>query len=454
VTPDQFRAAADKAADWIAEYMRRIREYPVLAQVPPGGLTAQLPHSGPEAGEPVERVLADFEKYVVPGITHWNHPRFFGYFSVSGSPPGILAEMLAAAVNVNAMLWRSSPAATELEQIVLCWLREWMGLPPDWFGISYDTASTSTLHAVIAARELAAPEAREHGSPPGLVLYTSEQAHSSVEKAAITAGIGHSNVRKIAADCAFRMDASALAAAVERDRAAGLRPFCVVATVGTTPTAAVDPVPAIAEIAARERLWLHIDAAYGGSFAISSSLRHVLNGCEHADSLVVNPHKGLLTQVGFSALYTKRPEILRRAFSLVPDYLATTEPGVINMMDYGFQLGRRFNALRLWFIMRCYGRRELAGLLESHVRMALEFASWVEADPGFELAAPVSLSLVCFRRKGTDEENRALLDRVNASGTALLSPAALNGRLVLRLAIGNYQTREEDLRRTWAELQG
>lgn len=453
MTPDEFRVAAGRAAGWIADYMRRIRDYPVLAQVAPGDLTRQLPSHGPEEGEPVERVIGDFERLIVPAITHWNHPRFFGYFAVSGSPPGIIAEMLASAVNVNAMLWRSAPAATELEQITLAWLRKWMGLPGDWFGISYDTASTSTLHAIVSARELAAPDAREEGNPPGLVLYTSEQAHSSVEKAAITAGIGWSRVHKITVDSGFRMDANALSAAIERDRAKGLRPFCIVATVGTTPSAAIDPVAGIADIAERERLWLHVDAAYGGSFAISDSLKHVMDGCDRADSLVVNPHKGLLTQVGFSALYTRRPEVLRRAFSLVPDYLATSEPGVINMMDYGFQLGRRFNALRLWFIMRCYGRRGMAEMLEGHVRMAREFASWVEADQRFELAAPVGLSLVCFRRKGSDEENRALLDRVNGSGAALLSHTMLNGRFVLRLAIGNYQTRDEDLRRTWAELQ-
>jgi aromatic-L-amino-acid decarboxylase len=330
------------------------------------------------------------------------------------------------------------------------WLREWVGLPKEFFGIVYDTASMSTLHAIASAREAVAPEARQTGTPPGLVMYTSEQAHNSVDKAAIALGLGHRNVRKVHVDESFRMRPEALRQLIERDLADGKRPFCVVATVGTTSTTSIDPVPAIAAITAEHGLWLHIDGAYGGMAAIVPEFRHVLAGAERADSIVINPHKWLFTPVDFSAFYTRRPDVLRRAFSLSAEYLKTSEDSrAINLMDYSLQLGRRFRALKLWFILRYFGRERVVEILRSHIGWAHEFAAWVEADPRFELAAPVPLSLVCFRRCGSDESNRRLLEAINASGQAFLSHTVLNGRFVLRMAIGNIGTRREDIERLW-----
>jgi aromatic-L-amino-acid decarboxylase len=389
MSPEEFRRFAHEAVDWIAGYLADPERYPVLPKVQPGEVADALPRSGPEAGEPMERLLEDFGRLIVPGITHWNHPGFMAYFANTAPGPGIIAELLAASLNANAMLWKTSPAATELEQVVLDWLRQWMGLPSGLFGIIYDTASTSSMHAIAAAREMADPEARTLGASRGLTLYTSEQAHSSIEKGAISIGIGQRNVRKIPVDGEFRMRPDALAQAVEADLAAGLRPFCVVATVGTTSTTSIDPVPAIAEIAARHGLWLHVDAAYAGSAAIVPQLRHILNGAERADSLVVNPHKWLFTPVDLSAFYTRRPDILGRAFSLVPEYLRTAEDSrAVNYMDYGVPLGRRFRALKLWFVMRYFGREKLAEMIRSQIAWAHELAEAVDDDPRFERAAP------------------------------------------------------------------
>src|SRR3984957_2599039 len=454
MSPEEFRRFAHEAVDWIAGYLADPERYPVLPKMQPGELADALPRSGPEAGEPMERLLEDFRGLIVPGITHWNHPGFMAYFANTAPGPGILGELLAASLNANAMLWKTSPAATELEQVVLDWLRQWMGLPSGLFGIIYDTASTSSMHAIAAAREMVDPEARTLGASRGLTLYTSEQAHSSIEKGAISIGIGQRNVRKIPVDGEFRMRPDALAQAVEADLAAGLRPFCVVATVGTTSTTSIDPVPAIADIAERHGLWLHVDAAYAGSAAIVPELRHILNGAERADSLVVNPHKWLFTPVDLSAFYTRRPDILRRAFSLVPEYLRTAEDSrAVNYMDYGVPLGRRFRALKLWFVMRYYGREGLAARIRDHVAWAQELAATVAADPRFELCAPVPLSLICFRRNGNDDANRQLLEKVNASGEVFLSHPALQGRSVLRLAIGNHRSTRRHVQRAWELVQ-
>ena len=451
---EDFRRAGHEAIDWIAAYLDDARRYPVLPAVEPGELTDQLPRSGPETGEPIEAILADFHRLIVPAVTHWNHPRFMAYFANSAPGPGVLGELLAAALNPNGMVWKSSPAGTELESVVLGWLREWLGLPDDFFGIVYDTASISTFHAIAAAREMAQPEAREHGATPGLILYTSEQSHSSVEKGAIALGIGQRNVRKIPVDREFRLRPDALAAAIEEDRRAGRQPFCVVATVGTTSTTSVDPVREIAGIAERYGLWLHIDAAYAGAAAILPECRHILDGAGRAHSLVTNPHKWLLTPSDFSAFYTRRPDILRRAFSVVPEYLRTSEnPRAVNFMDYGVQLGRRFRALKLWFVLRYFGREGISEVLRSHIEWARELSAQVVADERFERAAPAPFSVVCFRYKGTDDQNRLLLERVNASGEAFLSHTALNGRFVLRIAIGNLGTRREDVQRIWALIQ-
>jgi aromatic-L-amino-acid/L-tryptophan decarboxylase len=452
--PEEFRRFAHEAVDWAAEYLSHPECYPVLPRVKPGQVAHALPPSGPEQGEPMERILEDFRSLIVPAVTHWNHPGFMAYFANSAPGPGIIAEVLATALNSNAMIWKTSPAATELEQVVLDWLREWMGLPAGLFGITYDTASTSSMHAIAAAREMADPEARTLGASRGLTLYTSEQSHSSIEKGAIAIGIGQKNVRKIAADAEFRMRPEALAAAVEADVAAGLRPFCVVATVGTTSTTSIDAIPPIADIAGRHRMWLHVDAAYAGSAAILPELRHILDGAERADSLVVNPHKWFLTPVELSILYTRRPEILRRAFSLVPEYLRTAEDSyAINYMDYGVPLGHRFRALKLWFIMRYYGRERMAQMIRDQIAWAAELADAVDADPRFERAAPAPFSAVCFRAKAGDDRSRSILETVNASGEFFLSHTVLHGKYTLRVAIGNMGTTRDHVMRAWQMIQ-
>lgn len=450
----EFRRWGHEVVDWIADYLAGTRRHPVLQDLRPGELLSSLPPHAPAQGEPIEAILEDFRRLIVPAMNHWNHPRFMAYFSVSASAPGILGEMLSAALNPNAMLWKSCPAAVELEQAVLGWLREWLGLPESFFGIIYDTASTSTMHAIAAAREMADPEARIRGARPGLVLYTSAEAHSSVEKGAMALGIGQRFVRKIAVDGDFRMRPEALEEAVRRDREAGLEPFCVAATVGTTSTTSSDPIAPIAAIAERHSLWLHIDAAYGGAAAILPEYRHLLEGAERADSLVINPHKWLFTPIDLSAFYTRRPEILRRAFSLVPEYLRTTDdPRALNLMDYGVPLGRRFRALKLWFVMRYFGREGVERIIRSHIQWVRELAQAVEADARFERAAPAPLSVVCFRLRGSDEQNQALLDRVNATGQVFLSHTRLNGRLVLRIAVGNIRTTREDVLAVWKLVQ-
>ena len=447
---EEFRRYGHQVVDWIGDYLEGIRQYPVLPSVKPGELVDRLPARAPEHGESMDAILEDFQSLIVPALTHWNHPRFYAYFAVSASYPGILGEMLSAALNVNGMLWKSCPALTELEQVTLGWLREWIGLPAEFFGIIYDTASISTLHAIAAAREMADPESRVRGNAPGLVMYTSEQAHSSVEKAGITLGIGQENIRKIAVDDAFRMRVDLLREAVARDLDAGKRPFCIVPTVGTTSTTSIDPVDAVAEVAEQCGAWLHVDAAYGGSAAVVPELQFVLKGAERAHSLVVNPHKWLFTPVDLSAFYTRRPDILRRAFSLVPEYLQTAEdPRAINYMDYGVQLGRRFRALKLWFVLRHFGREGIAELIRKHIGYAQRLAGLIADHPDFEVAAPTPFSLICFRYRGSDDENRVLLEAVNASGKAFLSHTVLNGRFVLRLAIGNIATQWEDLEETW-----
>jgi aromatic-L-amino-acid decarboxylase len=401
-------------------------------------------------------------------VTHWNHPGFFAYFAISAGGAGVLGELLAAALNVNAMLWRTSPAATELELVALDWLRQLMGLGDGWFGHINDTASVSTLVALAAAREadpaLAVRQRGLAGRPdlPPLRVYCSEHAHSSVDKAAITLGLGHEHVVKIEADAAHRLRPDHLAAAMAADRARGMRPLAVVATVGTTSTAAVDPVRAVAAACRAEGAWLHVDASYGGAAAVLPELRaHLFDGVELADSLVVNPHKWLFTPVDCSALYTRRPEVLRRAFSLVPEYLTATDAGdAVNLMDYGVQLGRRFRALKLWMVLRTFGAEGTAERIRYHCRLAREFAAWVEAEPGWELAAPVSLSLVCFRYVPPDaaaeechRRNAQILAAVNATGEVFLSHTKLGDRYVLRLAVGNVRTELRHVARAWELLR-
>jgi aromatic-L-amino-acid/L-tryptophan decarboxylase len=459
---ETFRIHGHRLIDWIANFFATIEQYPVLARVKPGDITRRLPERAPIRGEPFEDIFDDFEKLLLPGVTHWNHPGFFAYFATSGSGPGVLAELLTAALNAQAMLWRTGPAATELEEIALSWLRDLMGLPSSFEGVIYDTASVSSLHALAAARQLAVPGIRDRGlvgrtDISALTVYCSNEAHSSIEKAMMLLGLGRQAVRKIETDSELRMQPSALAAAIQKDRRAGLTPMAVVATVGSTSTTSVDPVEAIAEICGLERIWLHIDAAYAGVAAMLPEMRHILKGADRADSLVVNPHKWLFTPLDISAMYCRHMDVVRDAFALVPIYLQTGEaPAVKNLMDTGIQLGRRFRALKLWMIMRFFGAEGLSARLAEHIRLAKLFAGWVDASDRFERMAPVPFSVVCFRAKrpglsegATDGLNRQLMEAVNAGGEIFISHTKVRERFTLRLAIGNIRTAERHVQRAW-----
>ncbi len=447
---EQFRRAAHQAVDWIAEYLRDPRKYPVVSRNKPGELIDALPKSAPEHGESYELILRDFEKLILPAVTHWNHPDFFAFFATSSCAPAIVGELLTAALNTNGLHWKTSPALVELEQVTLGWLRQWMGLPGEWFGIIYDTASVGSLHAIAAAREFVDPEAHARGSLGNLVLYASDQSHSSIEKDAIALGIGQDNVRKIASDAEFRMQPRLLAEAIQQDLAAGRKPFCVVATVGTTSSTSIDPVPEIADICERHKLWLHADAAYAGVAAIVPEKQHILKGCERAHSYLVNPMKWMFIPVDLNAFYTRYPDVLRRTFSLVPEYLRTAgAEREINLMDYAVPLGRRFRALKLWMTMRYYGREGIVRMLRAHLEWAQRLATLVDQDPQFERVAPVPFSVVCFRYKGTDDENRAIVAKVNETGRAYIGPTVLAGRVALRIAIGNIGTTWDDVAQCW-----
>ncbi len=425
-----FREDGAAALDWAARYLERVGDLPVLAQVEPGEIRARLPAAPPERGEPFADVLRDLDQILLPGITHWQSPRFFAYFAVSASEPGILAELLAATLNSVAFLWRTSPASTELEFLTLDWVAQLLGLPEGWHGHIEDTASTSTIAALAAARE----------ATGGTVVVCSEHAHSSVDKAAKLLGL---ELRKTPADDEFRLRVDALDLA---DAAA------VVATVGTTSSASVDPVPEIADACAAEGVWLHVDAAYAGSAWVCPEFRWSQAGVERADSLVVNAHKWLFTPMDCSLLWTSRPEDFRRAFSLVPEYLRTSEE-VDSLPDYGPALGRRFRSLKLWAVLRCYGREGLQARIREAVRLAELFEGWVRDEPGWELSAPRHFSLVCFRREGRDEANEAIVARVNRSGELFLSHTRLNGRYVIRLAVGNERTTAADVHRAWIAIR-
>ncbi len=471
MSKEEFRRFGHELIDWVAEYLEHIEDLPVLAQIEPGDLKAQLPAVPPEKGEAMEKIIADVDRLIVPALTHWNHPSFFAYFATSTSGPGIFGELLSAAFDNKAMLWRTSPASTELEEVTLDWLRQMMGLDSGMTGIIYDTASVSSMHAMAAAREGAELRIREEGMSgrtdlPLLRVYVSEQAHSSIEKGVITLGLGQRGLRKIQTDSEFRMDTKALAAAIEEDKQNGMAPFCVVATVGTTSTSSIDPVAEIVPICEEHAMWLHVDAAYAGSAAVVPEFRDILRGCERADSLAVNPHKWLFTPFDLSVLYCRHLDLLRRAFSLVPEYLRTPEQERVRSgSDYGVQLGRRFRALKLWMIIRYFGHEGLAARIREHCRLAKQFASWVEADTDWELLAPLPLALVCFRAcprvDAPDESarnarldvlNEAIMHGVNATGKALLSHTKLNDKLTLRLSIGNIRTTEKHVRQVWELL--
>jgi aromatic-L-amino-acid decarboxylase len=464
----EFRAAGHTLVDWIARYLQESDRYPVLSRVAPGDIRANLPATAPERGESMDRIMADFERVLVPGLTHWNHPGFLAYFSTTGSGPGALAEFLTAALNQQAMLWRTSPAATELEEVVLGWVRDLLKLPSTFDGVMTDGGSMSNLLALLAAREDAVRDVRERGlaardsdAPPR--VYCTEHSHSSVDKAAIMLGLGQHALRRIPVDGCFRMRPDALADTIAQDRRAGSVPVAVVAAVGTTSASSVDPVAAIADVCERERVWLHVDAAYAGPAAMVPEHEWIFDGVARADSVLVNPHKWLFTPLDLGALYCRRMDVLRRALALTPEYLANEQAGTtLNLMDLGVQLGRRFRALKLWTVLRYFGASGLRARIAEHIRVARQFAEWVAADPDFELLAPVPLSLVCFRAapssmrdddSALDALNQALLEWVNATGEVFLSHTRLDGRFALRLAVGHIRTGESHVATAWRLLR-
>jgi aromatic-L-amino-acid/L-tryptophan decarboxylase len=458
VPPDELRAVLHRAADWVADYRERIEELRVSPDSEPGDVTKLLPREMPEEGAPLEELFGELDRIILPHIVNWGHPSFLGYFGSTTTAPGIVGELLAAALNVSAMTWRTSPAATELETAVLEWMRRALCLPDEFEGVVYDTASVALLHALAAAREGLGLDARRRGlagraEVPVLRVYASEQAHSSIEKAAITLGVGEENVRRVRVDESFRMDAAALEEAIEDDVRAGLRPLAVVATTGTTSAAATDPVDEIAEICRARGVWLHVDAAYGGALALLPEYERLAKMLAASDSLVVNPHKWLFVPLDFSALYTRWPSLLRATFSLVPEYLrGDAERGEVNYMDYGIQLGRRFRALKAWAVFRTFGRAGLESRIREHMRLARLFAERVSETRGFTLAAPQEMAVVCFRATFGDERdesgalvdklNRSLVEAVNATGRAYLTHTTLGGRIAARVGLGNILTTE------------
>lgn len=454
-TVDEFRAAGHRLIDWISDHFASIERVPVMARVEPGQIASAFAASAGEQGKTYDDLLRELEQKILPGVTHWNHPGFFAYFSITGSQAGILGELLTAALNVNGMLWKSCPAATELERVVLEWVREAVGLPKVLFGIINDTASINVFLALAAAREALGFDVRGEGLSgrdlPRLKVYVSDQTHSSAEKAALALGFGARGVETIATDAAYAMDVEALERAIERDLADGVRPCAIVATFGTTATAAVDPLERIGELARRHGIWFHVDAAYAGSAMICPELRTGWRGIEQADSVVINPHKWLFTPIDCSILYTRRPDELKKTFSLVPEYLRTTDAADINYMDYGLQLGRRFRAIKLWMVLEHYGLERLRSVIRDQIGWAQRLASSLRDRDDVEILAPPSFSVVVFRRivrsaDGSIDESRserassAVLDRMNASGKLFLAATRLRGTFAIRVAIGNGAT--------------
>jgi aromatic-L-amino-acid decarboxylase len=465
ISPELFREQLHRLADWIADYRENIGERRISPNDEPGAILAQLSATAPETAAPLDEIFADIERVIVPGVAHWAHPQFMSYFGCTTTSPGILAEMITGALNVNAMTWRTSPAATELETLVLDWLRQWLGLPNEFAGVVYDTASISTMHALATAREQCAPNTRKLGLSgrdlPKFRIYTSNQAHSSVEKSAIAIGIGENNVLRVPTDAEFRMDVSALREMIASDLRKNLKPLAVVATVGTTSTASVDPIPEIAQVCREQKMWLHIDGAYGAGLALLPECKWVTAGWSEVDSIVINPHKMLFVAFDFSALYLRDIGRLRRLFTLAPEYLHLRDPvgAEINYMDYGVQLGRRFRALKAWVVWRAFGREGLAARIRDHLRLAKLFADWIGSETRFELSAPVVMGVICFRYKvGNDDQksdmiNSKIVERINVSGRAYLTQTKLHGRTVMRIGLGNVLTTEQHLRHVWGLIQ-
>ncbi len=454
---EAFRRFGHEIIDWLADYLENTERYRIVPDLKPGEIKTKLPAAPPAAGEPTEDVLRDFQEIILPGVTHWQHPGWFAYFPANNSPASVLGELLAAGLGVQGMVWQTSPAAEELEVVVLDWLKAMLGLPESMAGVIQDTASTATLCALLSAREKATSfRSNEEGVAAGLTVYASEEAHSSVEKGVKIAGLGRRSLRKVPVDKRYALLPDELEKSILADLEAGLKPACVVATVGTTSSGAVDPLREIGRVCRKHGVWLHVDAAYGGTAAVLAEKRWILDGIELADSFVFNPHKWMLTNFDCSAYFVRDPEALVRTFEIHPEYLKTgVDSQVRNFRDWGIQLGRRFRALKLWFVLRDYGVSGIQAMVREHVRLAGLFQEWVEADPRFELMAPVDLSLVCFRLNDgrSDEElnvlNRALLQDINASGRVFLTHTALRGRFTLRFVVGQRTTTEKHVSEAW-----
>lgn len=458
ISPEEFRVLGHQIIDWAADYLKNIEQYPVLSKVSPGDIENDLPPNAPLNGEAIKDILEDFDNKILKGITHWNHPGFMAYFNSTASVPGILAEILISTMNINGMLWKSSPSSTELEKVTLRWFRDMLGLPDYMWGIIYDTASVSSLHAIASAREKALPALREKGMIsndfPKIILYCSEHTHSSIEKGALALGIGLENIRKVPTDDHFRMLPGELWKMIKQDKFDDKLPFCVTATIGTTSTTSVDPLKEIGEICSKENVWLHVDAAHAGTAAILPEKRGMFEGMEYADSLVINPHKWMFTPMDLSVLFVKDPEILKRAFSLTAEYLKTSQDKeVVNYMDYGIQLGRRFRSLKLWFVLRYFGTEGISAIIRKHIELGQVFKEWIVSSDEFELMAPVPFSTVCFRAhpEGINDQellnklNESLIDEVNKTGKVFLSHTKLNGNFVIRLVVSGIRTEEKHL---------
>ncbi len=462
--PEEFRRHGHALVDWMADYLGGVAQLPITPAVAPGQIRRAIPSSAPLAGEPFDALMRDFRELIVPGMTHWNHPGWFAYFPCNNSPPSILAEMLTSTMGAQCMSWATSPAATELEQVVMDWLRQMIGLPPEFVGVIQDTASTATLVALLSARERvtggAAGADGLAGGPP-LAVYASAEAHSSVDKAVKLAGYGLARLRRIDTDRSLALRPELLECALAQDTEAGIRPACVIASVGTTSSSAIDPVPAIAEICRGYGVWLHVDAAYAGPAAIVPELRWIFDGVGQADSVVLNPHKWLLTNFDCTAYYVRDPAALLGAFQASPEYLRTAyDPEVVNFRDWGIQLGRRFRALKLWFVLRTYGVEGLQAMIRGHVALARELETWIRGEPDFEVMAPVPLGLVCFRYRPAglgeaelDDLNRRLLERVNAARRVFLTHTRLGGRYAIRLVVGQRATERRHVEEAWGLLR-